>query len=549
MRLVNFPAMKISLSRSQWYVASGVFIFALAFAIYTQHAWEDWYITFRPAKNLATGHGLVYNDGERVHTFTSVIGTLIPALLSAITFNTSDDLVLWLFRIVNMGVLSISAVLLVKASGKWFVGLAPMALLVGGTFLDAKTVDFSINGMETPYTVLGLVLFFYFITSTAKENLGVRLGFVWALLQYARPDGVIFSLALMIGMLLFLGNRQETLRVLLKSAAVASLLFAPWLLFTWWYYGTPIPHTIVAKGLNRTWGLDRFLDFLKAYASLHPSELDSIYTPPYSRYFNILPVALFFSRVLAFLSSLIWLSSKVKPVGRIASLGFLGYVVYLSAVTPFPYPWYVPGATLLSLTALACWLDAAGQRKQATAKSPHLAGWITSGLFLAFALSLTLVSAHQFRAMQNMVESGHRQKIAHWLKQNSSPGQTVFLECVGYIGYYSALKTYDYPGMTSPEIVKARRELGTNDWAALISRLEPTWLVLRMREAQILLQQDSAYMTANYEPVKFFDISAKIDDLRFKPFEAYFRHDAQFVVVRRISPTHVATDAIQEPAK
>ena len=35
----------------------------LAFAAYTQHAFEDFYITFRVSKNLATGHGLVFNVG------------------------------------------------------------------------------------------------------------------------------------------------------------------------------------------------------------------------------------------------------------------------------------------------------------------------------------------------------------------------------------------------------------------------------------------------------------------------------------------------------
>ncbi len=39
-----------------------VFLFAavvaLWFALVTQHAWEDYCITWRSSKNLATGHGL-----------------------------------------------------------------------------------------------------------------------------------------------------------------------------------------------------------------------------------------------------------------------------------------------------------------------------------------------------------------------------------------------------------------------------------------------------------------------------------------------------------
>ncbi|MEN9402814.1 MAG: hypothetical protein RL091_1517, partial [Verrucomicrobiota bacterium] len=47
---------------------------AAAFALYTHHVWEDYYITYRSSKNLATGHGLVFNYGDRLHTFTSPLG-------------------------------------------------------------------------------------------------------------------------------------------------------------------------------------------------------------------------------------------------------------------------------------------------------------------------------------------------------------------------------------------------------------------------------------------------------------------------------------------
>jgi len=47
----------------------GVFVLAFAcaalFALFTRHAWEDYYITYRASKNLATGHGLVFNVGDR----------------------------------------------------------------------------------------------------------------------------------------------------------------------------------------------------------------------------------------------------------------------------------------------------------------------------------------------------------------------------------------------------------------------------------------------------------------------------------------------------
>src|SRR5690349_8876605 len=87
---------------------------ALLFALYTHLAWDDWYITYRASKNLALGNGLTFTPGERVHSFTSPLGTLIPALLSWLTGNVSDDLVLWMFRLSNGILLGLTGVILLQ---------------------------------------------------------------------------------------------------------------------------------------------------------------------------------------------------------------------------------------------------------------------------------------------------------------------------------------------------------------------------------------------------------------------------------------------------
>ena len=48
-----------------------------AYTLYTNHIWEDFFITFRHSQNLCEGKGLVYNEGERVHGFTSPLGVLL----------------------------------------------------------------------------------------------------------------------------------------------------------------------------------------------------------------------------------------------------------------------------------------------------------------------------------------------------------------------------------------------------------------------------------------------------------------------------------------
>src|SRR3954468_23010485 len=92
--------------RLAWVAAAVTAIVALLFALVTRHAWEDYYITFRASLNLATGHGLVYQPGERVHSFTSPIGTLLPALFAVGGGEHVADRALWCFRLLSAAMLA-----------------------------------------------------------------------------------------------------------------------------------------------------------------------------------------------------------------------------------------------------------------------------------------------------------------------------------------------------------------------------------------------------------------------------------------------------------
>jgi hypothetical protein len=515
------------------------FAAALSFALYTQHAWEDWYITYRASKNLATGVGLLYNAGERVHSFTSVLGTLIPAFLNLITFNQSDDLVLWLFRIVNSVVLGCSAVLLVKIARKWFSFVPSMVVLAGVFILDTKTLDFTINGMESVYVVFSLSLFLYLISFHPVRELKVKLGIVWALLEYSRPDGIVYAFILALGMLLFLKEKKEVLKTVVISGLLGALLFSPWFIFTLFYYGNPVPHSIIAKSLLTTYGFGdltaRTYAYLTSYLFLRYSILDLIFSPPNSSLFNM-PELIQIGKYIAIVSSLVWLVPRVKPVGRIASFTFFCLLIYLSVFPPIIVSaWYLPGPTLLALVGFSFLLDylLLGLVKIRPQQAMFW-GWSVCGVFLAYMLILTLISAHQFRLMEAINERGNREQIGLWLKANSrSNRETVFVECAGYIGFYSGLKLYDFPGMTSKEMVQARKILHTEDWLLLIKYLKPDWLVLRPGELSGLWQEDSPFLMTEYEFKKHFDVRDQIYQIGFRPYDAYFLIDADFSVFKK----------------
>ena len=161
-------------------------VVALGYALYTQHAWEDYYITYRSSKNLATGHGLVFNLGDRLHTFTSPLGVLLPAVASLLTANSSDLGALWLFRLMCAVALGGAAALLVLTARRLNYGAIAAAFLVAWLALDAKTVDFTINGMETAFMMLFLA-YAWWAHLSAGPRQWLHLGAAWAGLMWTRP--------------------------------------------------------------------------------------------------------------------------------------------------------------------------------------------------------------------------------------------------------------------------------------------------------------------------------------------------------------------------
>jgi hypothetical protein len=93
----------------------------------------------------------------------------------------------------------------------------------------------------------------------------------------------------------------------------------------------------------------------------------------------------------------------------------------------------------VALAGLIDWLLTRGAQFQRL----RLAAWGLSGLLLA-ANGWTLWQvARQVAAQQTLIEEGTRRKIGEWLHDQAAPGDTVFMEPLGYIGFFSGLKTYD----------------------------------------------------------------------------------------------------------
>ncbi|MGB0580593.1 MAG: hypothetical protein ACPGVU_12880 [Limisphaerales bacterium] len=560
------PTLVVQQKRNRLAVFLATVFICLFYAWYTNHAWEDWYITFRASKNLALGNGLTFTAGEPpLHSFTSPLGSTVPALCSLVAGPERDGLALWYYRFFSATLLGLAAVMLFDICRRYRYGPWATVLLLGCFMIESKIVDNTINGMET-----GLMMFFIALTIRAHVRTTPRawlhLGLAWGGLMWSRPDAFVYGAAISIGFFLFqpgpaLGiNRIAMLKNLARAAGICTLVYLPWFAGAWIYYGSPIPNTITAKALDSSHHLillDLVKDFFalpfKNYPALTAAE--QAFAPPYARVFGGWPDQIYvYSRMLCTVACYYWLVPFASRFGRSMSFAAMIAQFYLTDVTPHPMPWYLPnGAVLVLITLAAIFHD--GQRladrfreempKQVRTWEIGMRSLISAQLLVFFLLFAT--TAYQSYWQQVLVEDGVRTQAGLWLKKNAkSPNETVMVECLGYLGFFSELKMYDYPGMGTPETVAARRKLREQhgpyaSWAeittpqkiALIREMKPDWLAFRPYPVIGIMQTEPALLQEEYERKAIFETTARIKEIPYLPGRPFLEFDSSFMIFRR----------------
>src|SRR5262249_21198139 len=93
------------------------------------------------------------------------------------------------------------------------------------------------GGLETPVVLLLMSASLY---GLAAESWGIT-AIASALLVLTRPDGGLWA-AVVVAVALWRGRRAA-----IRSLGIALLLVIPWVVFAWLYFGSPMPHSVVAK--------------------------------------------------------------------------------------------------------------------------------------------------------------------------------------------------------------------------------------------------------------------------------------------------------------
>lgn len=206
---------------------------------------DDAFIAFRYVDNLASGRGLVFNPGERVEGFSSLLFVLVLAPLRAMGIAPAAAA-----RVLGIGgsVVELLALLflafrLTKSAG---VALAAGALLA----TDRIVTVWSTGGLETSFHAgLVFVAFGLMVHFRDRPDRGVwPLAVVHLFVTASRPEGVAY-LVLYLGAFAYQLRRTDLdfVRNLVRALVITAFLQAIVYGFRYAYFRSLVPNTYRAK--------------------------------------------------------------------------------------------------------------------------------------------------------------------------------------------------------------------------------------------------------------------------------------------------------------
>lgn len=389
---------------------------------------DDAYITYRYARNLARGEGFVYNPGERVLGTTTPLYTVLLALASRLT--SSEDfpsLSIGLNAIFDLG----AALLLIRLLLSFGVPTWVARFIALAYVLSPLRIRVALGGMETSVAAFWLLAACY-LYSAGKDYL--RAAACSGLACLTRPEFVLLPV------LLGLHEAARNRRIPWRSTAAFAAVLAPWLAFSWLYFGSPLPQSIIAK--SRAYFLHPYQASVDLLAFMGTRSRSSLRSWPTTA-------------IAATAVGMIWLyvlgswralreNAQALPLVLFSPL----YALALSLANPLLFIWYY--APLLLFLAVFVdlgilrFVEAAGQRI-ATA---------SMGLLIAGLLIFEWAGAGGWRGWLATLWGREvvYQAAAAALRPTLDPGSSIGLPEIGVFGYtFEDNRVVDTVGLVTPQ--------------------------------------------------------------------------------------------------
>ncbi len=480
--------------------------FAVALPLYLGLVWrfdslcDDAHIFFRFAANLAEGRGFVFNPGERVEGYSSVLwplwqaaalrlGLALPAATRVVTVAVGLAffvvLVAFVRRRFELGTAATTACALFLAS------FPPFAL-------------WSTGGMSDLAHAFAVFATFERLLGDPRRPRGLQAGLCALLAAGLRAEGALFAaLVLCIGAATALAARDGALwRACRIAAAVLVLGVAVHVLWRLSYYGDFVANTARTKGGTSPARLLRGVQYSATWFAIFPGMAFALVASLWARGERRLRFLCWtmFAAALGFATAV---GGDFMPMGR-----------FLLAGVPF------------CVVLLAAWL---AEPRRANKKLAATLAAGAASLLAAFDVHLAplaLRKAIDFRAGRYYSEFEvwrfERDNALRWgvlgraVREHTLPGESILAVPIGALGFYSDRRILDQCGLVSRiEDFDFVWELGPTDPGhdrfippSSFLPLKPTYLDARLvpkgsEEARAMTRNSpwSPYTEASYHPV------------------------------------------------
>lgn len=410
---------------------------------------DDAYITFRYARNLLQGNGPVFNPGQ------AVLGTTTPLYMGALAaaalpFGAAGAPFPEIALVLNALADALTCLLLIRIGSTLRTpgaGWAAAALWA----VSPMSVTFAVGGLETSVFILLLLLVLYFRLRGRWIGMSILAGLAFL----TRPDALIFVGLVFLELAitkLRAGGFRSGLGALARIALPFLLVAGAWSVFAFFYYGTLLPHSMLAKSV--AYRLDPGAGMIR---------LIQQYGTPFFEQLTFGTAALIVTAPLYLFLSIVGIlrAEKLHPGGGAAAgLAYPWvYFIVFSAANPLIFRWYLaPPLPFLFLTVflgLAALLE--GLRMwQGRVRSILFAGLAAGALALSMREWKTAADHGPARPAPGMayiqLELQYR-AVAEDLKGWIRPGIAIAAGDVGVLGYFLDHPILDTVGLNSPEAV------------------------------------------------------------------------------------------------
>jgi len=414
---------------------------------------DDAYISYRYAQNAARGYGLTFNAGERrVEGYTNFLWTvmMIPAFALRVNVTVMSIVLGVLF---TLGCLYF----IYQAAGQ-VEGLSPLVGLVAALFLavDGSFALWSVGGLETPLfaflILVGAVAYIREIQDIARVPVS---GAWFALAAMTRPEGLlVFALTLAHQMAYRLSARKRLVtRADLGRVGLFVVIFVPYFLFRWRYYGWFFPNTFYAKVTMEDTAAQwqRGLAYVQTFIGIHLGYLSLL----------VALIPLFRPR------STVWASYLALIVGVYSA--YIAYVGgdwsvgrFFAPLMPFYYLLLAGG-----LVELYHWVKKLvwGRTSLEERSGPLRLTYAAAGVLL-FSLLVGFFWASSPGGEQALfldrfdakLAGQARTQMGKWLRANVPSDAVIAVDAAGQMPFYSELRTIDMFGINDLHTAHLNRE-------------------------------------------------------------------------------------------